>query len=880
MQDKHIIGIVANVDAGKTTLTESILYTTGKLKKIGRVDNKDAFLDTEALEKARGITIFSKSARMIHGNREIILLDTPGHVDFSMEMERTLSVLDYAILVISAPDGVEGHSLTLWRLLKQYNIPVFIFVNKMDQYDFKVVERLEHLKQYFGDGCIDFTENTSDEFFEHIALRQEVLLDQYLKKGRIELADIATAVQNRKIFPCFFGSALKLEGIAEFFQRMTALLRTKAYPSHFGARVYKIARDDQGQRLVHLKITGGTLSVKDLISHGDHVEKVNQIRKYDGRKYENVQTVKAGDVCAITGAEFLKAGMALGIERVIFKMQLEPVLSYRILLPEGMSEREGLPKLKEIEDEHPELSIEWDPQLKEIHARVMGDVQIEILKEIIQKRFQFTVEFGSGRIVYKETICNRVEGVGHFEPLRHYAEVHVLLSPAERGSGLQFESDCDEIYLTKNWQNLVLAHLMEKTHKGVLIGAPLTDVKMTLVSGRAHLKHTEGGDFREATYRAVRQGLMEAECILLEPYYDFKLSCPQYSVGRAMIDIGNMGGTCEVAQQEGGQAIVVGKAPVSQMRHYYKEVIAYTKGFGRLDLSIAGYDLCQNSEEIIQAFGYDPERDLSSPTGSVFCAQGSGYFVPWDEVKAQMHVPAFLNPKAMPPDRAVQIPKLVKDMFISSDEIDAILSQTAFANQGKKTAWKHVARQKIIRHETYGYAHDPYPSNHSRKDQYLLVDGYNIIFAWDDLKVLADEHMDAAKTKLLDTLSNYKAIHDLEVIVVFDAYRLKGHPEETFDYHNIHVVYTKEAQTADQYIEKFSYEHRERYQITVATSDGIEQMIVRGAGSLLLSARELKLKVSQAESRIAEVVSESKEDIRTDLSASFERANQKKDHKE
>lgn len=843
---KLVIGILAHVDAGKTTLSESMLYLSGKIGKLGRVDNKDAYLDTFELEKARGITIFSKQAVFETGDIQITLLDTPGHVDFSAEMERTLQVLDYAILVISGADGVQGHTKTLWRLLNRYRIPVFLFVNKMDQIGTDKDRLINELKKQLDEGCIEFGQAHTEVFYDQLAMCDEAMLEAFLDKGRIEDSLIKRAVLKRRVFPCCFGAALKLSGVEAFLKALTKYTQTPIYPNVFGAKIFKISRDEQGNRLTHMKLTGGRLKVKEVLTNGQWEEKVNQIRIYSGQKYEAVNEIEAGCVFAVTGLTQTRAGEGLGAEKASEAPILEPVLSYRIIPPEGCDPRVLLPKLRQIEEEEPELHILWDEPMQEIQAQIMGEVQIEILKSLIESRFGLEVAFDAGRIVYKETIRNVVEGVGHFEPLRHYAEVHLLMEPGEPGSGLQFGVNCSEDVLGKSWQRLVLTHLEEKAHKGVLTGAAITDMKITLVSGRAHPKHTAGGDFREATYRAVRQGLKEARSILLEPYYGFQLELPEKMVGRAMSDIDKMCGTCEVAQTDGEMTVLAGSAPVLTMRNYQKEVTAYTRGHGRLFSSLKGYEPCHNADEVIQSTGYDSESDLENPTSSVFCSHGGGFLVEWDLVKDYMHLEGYLRVKEEPTEEEPLQAAVTEDRFISLDEIDQIFNSTFYRNQGKKTVWK--------RHNT---ARDSYndTSSHIKKQQeikeeYLLVDGYNIIYAWEDLKKHVDDNMDGARMKLLDILSNYQGIRKCQVIVVFDAYRVQGHSEEIIDYHNIHVVYTREAQTADQYIEKFAHDNRNKYNITVATSDGLQQIIIRGAGCALLSARDLKDDIERANARL------------------------------
>lgn len=852
---KLVVGILAHVDAGKTTLSEGMLYLSGKIRKLGRVDNKDAFLDTYELERARGITIFSKQAILEIEDIQMTLLDTPGHVDFSAEMERTLQVLDYAILVISGADGVQGHTKTLWRLLAMYHIPVFIFINKMDQPGTNKETLITELKNCLDDGCIDFSEEDTEDFLEQLAMCDESLMETYLEKGDIEARQIIKAIKARKAFPCFFGSALKLEGVEAFMQRIVKYTHTPSYPEAFGAKVFKIARDEQGNRLTYMKLTGGCLKTRDILKKEAWEEKVNQIRLYSGEKFEPVHEVEAGAICAVTGLTQTKPGEGLGIETTSFEPILEPVLAYQIILPEGHDPRLMLPKLRQLEEEEPQLHIVWNEQLQEIQVQMMGEVQTEVLQTMIENRFGVHVTFDSGRIVYKETIANTVEGVGHFEPLRHYAEVHLLLEPKKRGSGLQFELACSEDLLEKNWQRLILSHLEEKNHNGVLTGSTITDMKITVVSGRAHKKHTEGGDFREATYRAVRQGLKEAQSILLEPYYAFQLEVPEKMVGRAMVDIERMHGICEISQTDGELTTLVGSAPVVTMRNYHKEVIAYTKGYGRLFCTLKGYEPCHNTNEVIEEIGYDSERDIHNPTGSVFCAHGSGFLVPWDQVKDYMHVESYLQGEKQiitVSDKMAQI-EFIEEEWIGLEEIDQILNRTFYANQGEKSAWK---KRKTARESYYESSSYTTRLEQEKKEEYLLVDGYNIIFAWPELRVLASDNMDGARIKLLDYLCNYQGIRKCEIIVVFDAYRVEGHRVELLDYHNIHMVYTKEAQTADHYIEKFVHDHKAKYRVTVATSDGLEQVIIRGQGCNLLSARELKDEIERAHKNMMEAYEE------------------------
>ncbi|MDF2593726.1 MAG: small GTP-binding protein [Clostridia bacterium] len=850
---KLVIGILAHVDAGKTTLSESMLYLSGTIRKLGRVDNKDAYLDTYELERARGITIFSKQAMFEVDETQITLLDTPGHVDFSAEMERTLQVLDYAVLVISGADGVQGHTKILWQLLHRYHIPVFLFVNKMDQNGTDKEKLIKELKKQLDDGCIEFGQDKADDFCDQLAMCDEMMMEDYLETGHIETLQIKKAVMKRKVFPCFFGSALKLEGVKEFMQGLVKYASIPSYPNEFGAKVFKIARDEQGNRLTHMKITGGRLKVKDVLTNNGWEEKVNQIRIYSGQKFEAVNDIEAGSVCAVVGLSQTRPGEGLGIEEASDTPILEPVLSYQIMLPEDCDPRVMLPKLYQIEEEEPELHIVWNEELQEIQVQIMGEVQIEVLQSLIQSRFGVKVVLGEGRIVYKETIMSRVEGVGHFEPLRHYAEIHLLLEPGEPGSGLVFEAACSEDMLGKSWQRLVLSHLEEKVHKGVLTGSAITDMKITLVSGRVHNKHTDGGDFREATYRAVRQGLKEAESVLLEPYYDYWLELPEKMVGRAMTDIEKMHGICKVSETDGEMAVLVGSAPVVTMRNYQQEVAAYTKGHGRLFCSLKGYEPCHNAQEVIDSIGYDSERDIGNPTGSVFCAHGTGFLVAWDEVKDYMHVESCLQKKDNGPEEAVQNQASYREArWIDLEEIDRIIHGTYYANQGNKSSWKKHKTARESYYEPANYV----KRGQENKEEYLLVDGYNIIFAWPELKELAEDNMDGAKMKLLDALSNYQGIRKCQIIVVFDAYRVEGHLEEVISYHNIRMVYTKQSQTADHYIEKFAYDNQKKYNIVVATSDGLQQIIIRGAGCALLSARELKAEIERANERIQQAYQE------------------------
>lgn len=853
---KLAVGILAHVDAGKTTLSEAMLYMGGNIRKMGRVDRGDAFLDTYELEKKRGITIFSKQAILKKKDMEMTLLDTPGHVDFSAEMERTLQVLDYAILVISGTDGVQEHTRTLWRLLARYRVPSFLFINKMDLAGLGKGSILDDLRKVLKETFVDFGEAGTDPFFEQIAMTSEEILNEYLETGRVEEAGIKEQIINRRLFPCFFGSALKFTGVVEFMKGLEEYMEAPDYPQEFGAKIFKISRDAQGNRLSHMKITGGSLMTREIIDE----EKVNQIRLYSGEKFETVREAPAGTVCAVLGLTKSVPGQGLGIEAASAMPLLEPVMTYRILLPEGAHAAALLPKFRELEEEDPELHLTWEESKKEIHVQIMGEIQMEILKSLIAERFGISVEFGDRSIVYRETITNTVEGVGHFEPLRHYAEVHLLLEPGEPGSGMQFASACSEDILGKNWQRLVLTHLAEKEHKGVLTGASVTDMKITLMSGRAHIKHTEGGDFRQAVYRAVRQGLMQAETMLLEPFYDFRLELPDRYVGRAMSDVERMAGKVMPPLMEGERAVLTGSAPAACMGGYQKEVTAYTGGAGRLSFTFSGYGPCHNTEEVVAAIGYDADGDTANPAGSVFCAHGAGFLVDWDQVPEYMHLESCMEPqKATGPAGLASLERASgrkgqmansqkngaekEDTWIGTEEVDAILDRTFYANRrgnssGAKSGWKNREKSyRVPEVRTY--------KKEAPREEYLLVDGYNIIFAWDELKELAEQTIDGARGKLLDILCNYQGMKKCQLIAVFDAYRVQGHMTECLDYHNIRVVYTKEAETADQYIEKFAHENGRKYDVTVATSDHLEQIIIHGQGCRLISARELLEEISR-----------------------------------
>lgn len=840
--NKIVIGIVAHVDAGKTSLSECLLYESGKIRSFGRVDNKDAYLDTFELERQRGITIFSKQAVFEYKQTSFTLLDTPGHVDFSAEMERTLQVLDYAILVISGADGVQGHTKTLWRLLQVYKKPCYIFVNKMDQPGVDKDALLADIKKQLSDMAVPF-ELKDEGFYEQIALSDESVMEDYLQNGHVSEETLKKLILGRKIFPVFFGSALKQHGIQSFMEELARYAIQTDSGHQFGAKVFKISRDAQGNRLTHLKVTSGRLLVKDLIDEGQLQEKVNQIRRYSGEKFETLGEANSGDVIAVLGLSQTYAGQGLGVEATTGKPLLEPVLSYRIHFPNGEDTRLMLPKLRLIEEEEPSLKLVWDEILKELHVELMGEVQLEVLQALVLERFNTQISFGEGHIVYKETIATMAEGVGHFEPLRHYAEVHLLLEPMPRGSGLVFKSLLSEDELDKNWQRLILSHLNEKEHRGVLTGSYVTDMRVSLVAGGAHLKHTDGGDFREATFRALRQGLMEAESLLLEPYYQFTIEVPSQMVGRTMTDIEQIHGSCEIAESDGEYSTLVGKAPVATMRNYHKELVAYTRGFGRITTELWGYDLCHNTEYVMKQLSYDPERDILNPTGSVFCQQGAGYYVPWHEVKQMMHLEGYLKSSKPASQASQKVREASSQDSISLEEIDAIMNSTFYANQGKKDQWKK--RRTAVEDYYQASSHSKLRSDQNL-EQYLLVDGYNIIFSWTTLNELAKNDLEGARKKLLDLLSHYKALVKTNIMVVFDAYKVEGRTAHIEDYGNIQVVFTAEAQTADQYIEKYARTKRNQYKLTVATSDGLQQVIIRGAGCELLSARDLEADVKRA----------------------------------
>jgi len=882
---KTVIGILAHVDAGKTTLSEGLLYTAGVLRRLGRVDHKDAFLDNFALERERGITIFSKQANLSWKGLDMVLLDTPGHVDFSAETERTLQVLDYCLLVVSGVDGVQGHTETIWRLLKRYGIPTFLFVNKMDRPDTDREALMRELQDRLGGECLDFGRAAEDagagqensSWRENLAICSEELMEEYLETGAMRDETIARAVAERRVFPCYFGSALRLEGVEELLDGLSRLISVKEYPEKFGARVYKISRDPSGNRLTHLKVTGGELRVKMPVSNrgsaGAHndiwEEKADSLRIYGGSGFQSVERVEAGGVCAVTGLSRTFAGQGLGWEGVSGQPSLVPVLTYRLVLPEGTDVIKALGQLRSLEEEEPELHVVWRERIQEIHVRVMGEVQIQILKSLIRERFGMEVEFTDGRLLYKETIASSAEGIGHFEPLRHYAEVHLLLEPGEPGSGLEFSADCSEDELDRNWQRLILTHLEEKTHLGVLTGSPITDMRITLLTGRAHLKHTEGGDFRQATYRALRQGLMQCDSVLLEPVFDFTLEVPGDQLGRAMSDIQRMCGSFDPPVAEGNTFVLTGKAPVSAMRGYQREVSAYTGGYGRLACVLRGYEPCHNAAEVIDEIGYDAEADTENPSASVFCAHGAGFVVGWEEVAAYAHVesgwsPTQLSQSAMKEGvgtdvftarekgavpaggrrlRRVSQTGQGRSDYITQEEIEEIFQRTY-----KKSAESYEP-YRYHRQNTGGAAPAPADGDErrdgggaekrpvGRQEEYFLVDGYNIIFAWEELRSLAEINIDSARDRLMDICCNFQGYNGATLILVYDAYKVKGNPGSVQKYHNIYVVYTKEAETADQYIERTVHKIGKKHRVTVATSDALEQMIIWGEGAVRLSAR-------------------------------------------
>ena len=847
-----VLGILAHVDSGKTTLSEAMLYRAGVTRRLGRVDHKDAFLDTDALEKERGITIFSKQALLTAGDTDITLLDTPGHVDFSTETERTLQVLDYAVLVVSGTDGVQSHTETLWRLLRRYHVPTFVFVNKMDLPGMERQELLAQLNRRLGEGFVDFGAEQADRD-EALALCDENLMDRMLDAGQLQDADLIPAIARRHVFPCWFGAALKLEGVDALLDGLDRYTRPAPALEAFGAKVFKVSQDEQGARLTWLRVTGGELKVKaQLTGEADGepwAEKANQLRLYSGAKYTLTEAIGPGQVCAVTGLTKARPGEGLGAERDSDLPVLEPVLSYQVLLPEGADVHAALGKLHRLEEEEPQLHVVWNETLGEIHVQLMGEIQLEVLRSLLAERFGLEVEFGPGGILYKETITEPMEGVGHYEPLRHYAEVHLKLEPLPRGSGMQFAADCREEVLDKNWQRLVLTHLEEKQHLGVLTGSPLTDVKITLIAGRAHLKHTEGGDFRQATYRAVRQGLMLAKSQLLEPWYAFRLKVPAENIGRAMSDIQRMEGTFDPPESGEETAVLTGFAPVSTMRSYPMEVVSYTRGRGHLSLTLDGYRPCHNAQEVIAAIGYEPEHDLDNPADSVFCAHGAGFVVPWDQVRSHMHVDSGWG-KSTRPEQEAAVPQRRAMAYRATLEEDAELLKIFERTYGPIKRDPLAAFRPVQKRERPDFAAEQWEI----APEYLLVDGYNIIFAWDELNALSKESLDAARHKLMDILCNYQGFQKCVLILVFDAYRVPGSPGSIEQYHNIHVVYTKEAETADMFIERVTHEIGRNRRVRVATSDGMEQIIILGHGALRVSARMFHEEVQNVEKQIRALV--------------------------
>ena len=847
-----VLGILAHVDSGKTTLSEAMLYRAGVTRRLGRVDHKDAFLDTDALEKARGITIFSKQALLTAGDTDITLLDTPGHVDFSTETERTLQVLDYAVLVVSGTDGVQSHTETLWRLLRRYHVPTFVFVNKMDLPGMERQELLAQLNRRLGEGFVDFGAEQADRD-EALALCDENLMDRMLDAGQLQDADLIPAIARRHVFPCWFGAALKLEGVDALLDGLDRYTRPAPALEAFGAKVFKVSQDEQGARLTWLRVTGGELKVKaQLTGEADGepwAEKANQLRLYSGAKYTLTEAIGPGQVCAVTGLTKARPGEGLGAERDSDLPVLEPVLSYQVLLPEGADVHAALGKLHRLEEEEPQLHVVWNETLGEIHVQLMGEIQLEVLRSLLAERFGLEVEFGPGGILYKETITEPMEGVGHYEPLRHYAEVHLKLEPLPRGSGMQFAADCREEVLDKNWQRLVLTHLEEKQHLGVLTGSPLTDVKITLIAGRAHLKHTEGGDFRQATYRAVRQGLMLAKSQLLEPWYAFRLEVPAENIGRAMSDIQRMEGTFDPPESGEETAVLTGFAPVSTMRSYPMEVVSYTRGRGHLSLTLDGNRPCHNAQEVIAAIGYEPEHDLDNPADSVFCVHGAGFVVPWDQVRSHMHVDSGWG-KSTRPEQEAAVPQRRAMAYRATLEEDAELLKIFERTYGPIKRDPLAAFRPVQKRERPDFAAEQWEI----APEYLLVDGYNIIFAWDELNALSKESLDAARHKLMDILCNYQGFQKCVLILVFDAYRVPGSPGSIEQYHNIHVVYTKEAETADMFIERVTHEIGRNRRVRVATSDGMEQIIILGHGALRVSARMFHEEVQNVEKQIRALV--------------------------
>ena len=849
---KLVVGILAHVDAGKTTLSEGMLYCSGAIKRMGRVDHRDAFLDTDTLERERGITIFSKQAILPLKSRTLVLMDTPGHVDFSAEMERTLQVLDYAILVISGTDGVQAHTETLWRLLKQYEIPTFLFINKMDLPGADRNEVISQLKRQLDEGCVPFPV-TGNDAMEEVAMCSEALMTEFLDSGTITVSALTQAIARRKVFPCCFGSALRLEGVEFFLDLLEEYTCIPNYSPQFGARVYKISRDGQGNRLTWMKITGGQLKPKILLTNRKPdmeesevwTEKADQLRIYSGTKFTPGDVVEAGGVCAVTGLTQTFAGQGLGFEENAVAPTLESVLTYQIILPDGCDSQTTFARLKELEEEDPMLHLVWNSRAQEIRVQLMGKVQLEVLQKRIGERFGIDVSFGPGSIVYKETIAAPIEGVGHYEPLRHYAEVHLLMEPLAPGSGIVLNTVCSEDVLDRNWQRLILTHMAEKEHLGVLTGAPVTDIKLTLLNGRAHLKHTEGGDFREATYRAIRMGLMRSQSVLLEPWYDFRLVVPTENVGRAMSDLQRMGGAFEGPIPQGERSVLTGSAPVAGLGDYAEKVSAYTKGRGRLSLQLAGYRPCHDQDRVVAAANYQPESDLDNSPDSIFCVHGSGFNVKWNEVPEHMHLPWSWHPEGKGEAPAATTIRRGSATYSGSKAEEKALEAIFARTYGPVKARAFTPQSEIRAREGTSVLDFIEPADH-----YLLVDGYNIIFAWDELKQLAREDLDAARNQLIHILCNYQGIKGCGVILVFDAYRVKGGTGSVEKVNNIFVVYTKQAETADSYIERTTYELGRKRRVRVATSDSLEQTIILGHDSTRVSARAFWEEVNEVQAEI------------------------------
>lgn len=865
---KLAVGILAHVDSGKTTLSEALMYCSGNISKLGRVDHKNSFLDTFQLERDRGITIFSKQAVLKFNNTEFTLLDTPGHVDFSTETERTLQVLDYAILVVSGTNGIQSHTHTLWKLLNRYNVPVFIFVNKMDLDGAYKEKIMSQLKSKLSQSCVEFDKAIpKQEFYENVAVCHNNLLEEYYETEQINTSSIVNAIAKRRLFPCFFGSALKLEGVTELLEGLDMYTKMPAYGDEFGGKVFKISQDKQGNRLTHLKVTSGRLVVRNVLESdkNKNSEKVNQIRIYSGEKFISADSAKAGTICAVTGITFAQSGDCLGKDKNSIMPVLEPVLTYRVDLPQNIDVHTAIAKLKILEEEDPQLNVVWNERLGEIQIQLMGEIQLEILKSIILERFGFEVEFGTGNIIYKETISNTVEGVGHFEPLRHYAEVHLILEEGKRGGGVEITSNCREDQLDKNWQRLILTHLYEKTHQGVLTGSPITDIKITLASGKSHPKHTEGGDFRQATYRAVRQGLMQAESVLLEPVYEFTLEIPTENVGKAISDIQRMHGNFNPIESDGEFSVITGIAPVATMGSYQKDVNNYTHGKGRLICSLKGYEPCHNTTEVIEKIGYNSENDIENSGDSVFCSHGAGFNVKWNEVQNYMHLPSALSTKnntqeaiakntSLKSNAILKSKTLGSDIFAQDKELMAIFEQTYGAiKRDRANAFKPVEKKN------YDNKHNDKnrkqkPNNNYTGTEYLLVDGYNVIFSWDSLKAIAKDNLEASRNTLINILCNFQGYRKCEVILVFDAYRVKGKHREVEKVNNISVVYTKEAETADAYIEKVTHQLAKNNKVRVVTSDGMEQFIILGNGALRVSSNAFLEEVKEAENEIRQLI--------------------------